>query len=55
MATYTGWIGSEQFTTKASNATEARRNIAHQYRNRQGYLKTKISEIMEMIELRRFV
>ena len=53
MATYTGWIGSEQFTTKASNATEARRNIAHQYRNKRGYWKLKISDIMAMIELRR--
>ncbi len=48
---YIGWIGSEQFSTKADNAPSARRSIAWQYRNRHQAWNLKIKDIMAMITL----
>lgn len=51
---YNGWIGSEEFNTKADSAEEARRNIAWQYRNRHQAWDLKINDIMAMINLHRY-
>jgi len=50
---YTVWIGSHQYSTRAGNSAEAKRNAAHQHRKR-GYDRSKtISQIMKMAEARR--
>ena len=50
---YVGWIGSEQFDSKANSAAEAKRNIAWQYRNRHQAWDSRINDIIDMIELQR--
>jgi len=48
---YVGWIGSAQYHTKAKNSQEAKRNIAHQHRNRGHDWGKTIEQIMATVKL----
>ena len=51
---YVVWIGSLQYHTRAENSQEAKRNVAHQHRNR-GYDPTKtIEQIMSKAKVKHF-
>ena len=51
---YVVWIGSLQYHTRAANSQEAKRNVAHQHRNR-GYDPTKtIEQIMSKAKVKHF-
>lgn len=50
---YRVWIGSLSFDVKASDATEAKRDAAHQYRNRRKAWDETISSIMKRARISR--
>jgi hypothetical protein len=53
MKEYEGWIGSNQYFTKATNVEDAKRQIAHQHRNRYSYWDKSIASIMRQVEIKK--